>query len=84
LAANEHFPSSGNLAKAAAAIHRTGKQKFAQSSTNRINKLTSLLIAGIATSGWSVSAADADHDEWDISKLDATKLPPAATAKGLT
>jgi hypothetical protein len=49
-----------------------------------MNKLTSLLIAGIATWVWSVSAADADHDEWDISKLDAAKLPPAATAKGLT
>jgi len=33
---------------------------------------------------WTGSAADADHNEWDISKLDAAKLPPAAVAKGLT
>jgi Planctomycete cytochrome C len=50
-----------------------------------MNKLTPLLIAGIAATTWSVLAADGDkHDEWDVSKLDASKLPPAATTTGLT
>jgi hypothetical protein len=55
------------------------------SSSNTMNKLTSIIVAGVAAACWSASAADADHhDEWDISKLDAGKLPPAAKTAGLT
>lgn len=50
-----------------------------------MKKITMVLIAGIAATTWSAFAADRGHDdEWDVSKLDASKLPPAAAAKGLT
>ena len=50
-----------------------------------MNLLTSLLLTATAATAWSVAAADADeHAKWDLSKLDASKLPPAAVAKGLT
>lgn len=50
-----------------------------------MKKLSSLLLAGIAASAGSLMAADADdHAKWDISKLDAGKLPAAAATKGLT
>src|SRR2546426_3033515 len=40
-----------------------------------------LLIVGLATAGWSVMAAE---KKLDISKIDVSKLPPAADKKGLT
>lgn len=47
--------------------------------------LPTLLLTGVAATAWSVAAADADeHAKWDLSKLDAGKLPPVAAAKGLT
>jgi hypothetical protein len=40
-----------------------------------------LFLVGLATAGWSVMAAD---KKIDISKLDLSKLPPAAAKKGMT
>src|SRR2546421_5143801 len=40
-----------------------------------------LLIVGLATAGWSVMAAE---KKMDISKIDVSKLPPAADKKGVT
>ena len=43
--------------------------------------LSTLLVLGLATGGWSVTAAD---KKLDFGKLDLSKLPPAAAKKGLT
>src|ERR1041384_1885784 len=40
-----------------------------------------LILLGLLTAGWSMLAAD---KKIDISKLDLSKLPPAAAKKGLT
>ena len=42
---------------------------------------SALLIVGLATAGWSVMAAE---KKLDISKIDVSKLPPAADKKGVT
>jgi len=42
---------------------------------------SALLIVGLATAGWSVMAAE---KQLDISKIDVSKLPPAADKKGVT
>src|SRR3989442_10061653 len=42
---------------------------------------TTILILGLATAVWSVPAAD---KKIDITKLDLSKLPPAAAKKGVT
>jgi hypothetical protein len=50
-----------------------------------MKNLSTLILAGVAATAWSVAAADADeHAKWDLSKLDGSKLPPAAATKGLT
>src|SRR4051794_2988094 len=43
-------------------------------------KKTTVLIVGLLSAGWSLMAAD----KFDFSKLDISKLPPAAEKKGLT
>src|SRR5262249_55903120 len=46
-----------------------------------MNKTKStLLLAGLMTTGWSVLAAD----KTDLSKIDVSKLPPSAAQKGVT
>src|ERR1051326_245266 len=42
---------------------------------------STLLILGLVTAGWSVTAAE---KKFDLNKIDASKLPPAADKKGLT
>ncbi len=50
-----------------------------------MKKLTHLIITSAIATAWTVAAADADdHAKWDLSKLDAGKLPPAAATKNLT
>ncbi|MEO6036497.1 MAG: c-type cytochrome domain-containing protein [Verrucomicrobiota bacterium] len=45
-------------------------------------KISSMfLFLGILLAGGSLQAAD---DKWDVSKLDASKLPPASAKKGIT
>ncbi|HXP59647.1 MAG TPA: c-type cytochrome domain-containing protein [Dongiaceae bacterium] len=45
-----------------------------------MSKITALLLFGLAAAGWTASAAD----KMDFSKLDLSKLPPAAQKKGLS
>lgn len=48
---------------------------------NNMKNTPALFLLGLVTAGWSVLAAD---KKVDISKLDLSKLPPAATKKGVT
>jgi len=41
---------------------------------------TASILLGLAIAGWSLRA----DDKWDISKLNLSKLPPAADKKGIT
>jgi len=45
-----------------------------------MNKISTLLFATLAAATWTASAAD----KFDLSKIDLSKLPPAAEKKGLT
>ena len=40
-----------------------------------------LILIGLAATAWTARAAD---DKWDITKLDLSKLPPAANTAGVT
>ena len=47
--------------------------------------LKPVIAAALALAAVSdVASAAEDHAKWDLGKLDATKLPPAAAQKGLT
>ena len=46
-----------------------------------MKNISTLLLLGLVTAGWSVMAAD---KKIDLSKIDVSKLPPPTDKKGLT